>query len=136
MLDRITAARPALALRHGWRPVPPWLLITSNGTPYRQSCVRREFHRVLRSAGLPDTLSPHSMRRAFACAHVEAKCDLVWLQRQLGHSSVKLTADLYARAARVTDPLAANAYGATLVGNTAGNSPLSCTHPGHIPQAF
>jgi integrase len=121
----ITAARPRLILQHGWRPAPPWLLITSNGTPYRQSCVRREFHRVLRLAGLPDTLSPHSMRRAFACAHVEARADLVWLQRQLGHSSFKLTADLYARAARVTDPQAANALGAALLGNTAGNSALS-----------
>jgi len=125
VLDRITAARPRLVLQHGWRPAPPWLLITSHGTPYRQSCVRREFHRVLRLAGLPDTLSPHSMRRAFACAHVQAKCDLLWLSRQLGHASIKLTADLYARAAPVTDPQAADALGLSLLCNTAGNGTLS-----------
>src|SRR5262249_24538111 len=40
LLDRLKAQRPAEALRHGWRPIPPWVFTTSKGTPFGQTTPR------------------------------------------------------------------------------------------------
>jgi integrase len=126
-LDQIAAERPKLALRHGWRPVPLWLFVTAHGTPYQQQDVRRDFARVLRLAGLGHRfLSPHSMRQSFTSWHVARRCDVAWLKQQLGHTSIKMTLDVYGRWATLTDTDAADALGAALLGNRAGNSSGSC----------
>jgi hypothetical protein len=47
---------------------------------------------------------------------------MVWLRQQLGHSSIKVTLDLYGSAHALRDQAAADALGNSLVGNSAGNN--------------
>src|SRR5262249_38726847 len=124
--DAIRADRPKLALRSGWRPVPPWTFLSSAGTPYDQRAVGRDFKRVLRLAGLEGTrFSPHSMRHSFACWHIARKCSAKWLQQQMGHSSIGVTLDTYGHWFKLSDSDAADALGAALVGNGLGNGARS-----------
>jgi integrase len=123
VLDRIAAERPRLALRHGWRPVPPWLFLTRAGRPLDQSRVRADFARVCRLAGLADCgFTPHAMRHTFASLHIVAGRNAKWVQQQLGHAKIGITLDLYADWFTLSDARAADALGAALLGeNGTGN---------------
>lgn len=116
VLARIKAERPGLAMARGWRPVPPWVFITGNGTPYAQRNVLRDFDRVLVEAGLmrkgePPPFSPHALRHTFATLHLITGTDrnaMQYVQQQLGHSSIKVTVDVYGSWLRLRDPAAAD----------------------------
>src|SRR5262249_35169621 len=47
ILGAIKARRGARAMARGWRPMPPWVFVTRNGTPYSQRYVNRDFKRML-----------------------------------------------------------------------------------------
>ena len=120
VLDRIRAQRPRLAMQHGWRPVPPWLFLTSAGHIIDQEHVRRDFKRMLDLGHLK--LSPHALRHTFATLHILRGCNVQWLRQQLGHSSVKITLDTYGNHFPIPDVGAADALADALVGNTSGNT--------------
>jgi integrase len=111
LLGKVIADRPALLLRSRWRPAPPWVFLTRNGTPYKQRHVQREFHKVLERAGLGGLgFSAHSLRHTFACLHLANAKDVnivQWVQQQLGHSSI-LTTMKYSKMIRIHDPAAAD----------------------------
>ena len=74
-----------------------------SGGPYVVSCkgsfaeprvVRYRFRRFLKSAGLPP-IRFHSLRHTFATRCIERNIDITTLSRLLGHSSSKLTLDIY-----------------------------------------
>jgi integrase len=118
LLDRLKAQRPAEALRHGWRPIPPWVFTTSKGTPFGQTTPREEFVRLLHLAGLDGRgFTLHSMRHTFASLHILRGCDPKWLQQQMGHATIGITYDIYGNWFRRTDQAAASALGAALLGN-------------------
>ena len=116
VLAEIKAKRPALAMARGWRPVPPWVFVTRNGTPYGQRNVLRDFDRVLVKAGMmqkdaPPPFSPHALRHTFAMLHLLNGADrnvIQYVQQQLGHSSIRVTVDVYGSAIRMSDPAAAD----------------------------
>jgi integrase len=122
-LDAIARRRPELAMARGWRPVPPWVFVTSNGTPYAQRFVERDFQRVLVAAGLmasgdPAPFSPHALRHTFATLHLLHATDrnvIQYVQQQLGHSSIKMTVDTYGSWIRLRDPAAADRLDALVV---------------------
>jgi integrase len=58
-------------------------------------CVRKAFKTAAQEAGLARQLSPHCLRHTYASLLVSAGAPLEWVRRQLGHSSIRLTADLY-----------------------------------------
>jgi|SRR5215470_7454069 len=63
LFDTLKADRTRDAMRRAWRPVPPWMFVTSNGTLFSHGCVRDDFLRVLKRAGLGHRdFTPHSMR--------------------------------------------------------------------------
>ena len=68
----------------------------------------RDFKRVLKRAELPAHFSPHTLRHTFAVIHVNAGATPAWLQAQLGHSSLTVTLDTYARWWRLRDLEAAD----------------------------
>jgi integrase len=116
ILAGLSDERKALAMAKGWRPIPPWVFITRNGTPLNQRFVEKDFRRVCDKAKLPDHLTPHSIRHTFACLHIGQGCNPKWLQQQMGHSSIKVTLDLYAKWWNLEDHAAADALG-VLVGS-------------------
>lgn len=123
VFDAIKAERPKLALRRAWRPVPPWMFTTVNGTPYSQRYVTRDFKRLVGLAGLAARdFVPHSMRHTFASLHILAGKSPKWLQQQMGHASIRITLDTYADWFKLQDHEAADALAAALVGNSAGNA--------------
>jgi integrase len=119
VFDAIKADRKRLALERGWRPVPPWMFVTSNGTPYSERNVERDFQRVLGKAGLADRgLTPHSMRHTFAVTHIlEGGASIAkWLQQQMGHSSIKITFDTYGKWFNLVDHVQADKIATRLLG--------------------
>jgi hypothetical protein len=66
----------------------------SMGIPDHMLC---SFARVLREAKLPGHFTPHSLRHSFASLLLSDGVSPAYVQRQLGHSSIKLTVDLYGK---------------------------------------
>jgi len=123
LLDRVQADRLRRALKHNWRPVPPWAFVTRAGRPFDQAAVQADFARMLEIAGLAGTgFSPHSMRHSFASWHIMRGRNAKWVQQQLGHATIGITLDLYADWFKLSDMQAADTLGSALLGNTAGNS--------------
>jgi integrase len=130
-LAAIVKRRPHDAMAHGWRPVPPWVFVTKNGTPYGQRNVERDFARVLVGAGFmqpgePAPFSPHALRHTFACLHLTTATDrnvIQYVQQQLGHSSIKVTVDTYGGWIRLRDPVAADRLDALLANGPANGRP-------------
>lgn len=53
--------------------------------------------RMLLAAGLPPGFSPHDLRHTFASLLLQQGESPVYVQRQMGHASIKTTVDLYGR---------------------------------------
>lgn len=73
--------------------------------PERPDAVQEAMKLVLAAAGLP-SYTPHSLRHARAVLLFEETGDLQYVQRQLGHSSILVTSDLYGRDAIPRHPRA------------------------------
>ncbi len=69
-------------------------LLTGNRSGMEPRCVQRRFQSILKSCGLPD-INIHSLRHAFASRCTEMGFDCKALSEILGHSSVKITMDIY-----------------------------------------
>jgi len=111
VLGEIIQGRSQLAVARGWRPVPPWLFVSRNGTPLGSRNVQREFARVLTQAKLDGHgFTMHSLRHTFATLHLQTmERDVIqWVQQQLGHSSIKVTVDTYGATVRLRNPKAAD----------------------------
>ena len=66
------------------------------------------------------------MRHSFATMHIKQGKAPKWLQQQMGHSSIKVTLDVYGDWFKLTDQRAADELGDALLGdavsgNTFGN---------------
>ena len=85
------------AILLGWQTRPPWVFCTGAGTPMDESKVRRAMRHVLGQAKLPLHFSPHCLRHTYASLMLQQGESLTYVQRQLGHASVNLTADTYGR---------------------------------------
>ncbi len=96
-LHRLLVERKAETLRRGWSEMPPWVFCTRTATPLNKGNVRRVFVRVLTRAKLPLHFSPHSLRHTFASLLLQQGESPVYVQRQLGHASIKLTVDTYGK---------------------------------------
>jgi Phage integrase family len=64
---------------------------------FDQSRISKVFKRILKAAGLPSTLSPHALRHTFAIRLIRAGAPLTYVRDLFGHSSITVTADVYAR---------------------------------------
>ena len=122
LFDGLKADRPRLALKHAWRPVPSWMFVTSNGTPYRQGNVRTDFQRVLDLAGLAGRgFTLHSMRHTFASLLILRGAKAEWIKQQMGHTSIRITLDVYADWFKLQDHAAVDGLAGALTGNVVGN---------------
>lgn len=87
----------------------PYVIVNSKGKPVLPSNFERSFHAILRSCEL-DHYSVHSLRHTFASRMFRSGVDVKIISKLLGHSSVKITYDIYVHLmqdelAHVTDVL-------------------------------
>lgn len=74
--------------------------------------VQRAFAAARDDAGLPRHFTVHCLRHTFATLHLSRGAPLIWVSRQLGHASVKITADTYGAWIQPESPGTADAFAA------------------------
>ncbi len=97
VLGRLEVDRKAEKLRRGWPDLPPWLFCSNVGTPLDEDNTRKAMGRILKKAGLPLHFTPHCLRHTYASLLLQQGASVVYIQRQLGHSSIQLTVDTYGK---------------------------------------
>ncbi|MDV2480184.1 MAG: tyrosine-type recombinase/integrase [bacterium] len=88
-----------------------WCFYRPDGRFLAERTMQKSFKRMLTLAGLED-IRFHDLRHSFATIHLrELRSPIVWLSAQLGHSSIKLTVDLYGHPEVETDVAVADRLG-------------------------
>ena len=83
--------------KFGWTELPPWLFVTKEGTPVDPANVRRAMLHVLKAATLPLHFTPHGLRHTYASILLAEGVLAPFVQEQLGHATIELTASTYGR---------------------------------------
>ena len=90
----IEGGRPELLARakrtDGVNGVHP-LFISARGNRMSAAMLRKRFHMLATSAGIPADVAPHTMRHTFATDLLEGGADLRSVQELLGHTSLSTT---------------------------------------------
>jgi integrase len=84
-------------LKHGSDEVNDLLFSDSelgNRKPYSQRKIRSTVKKVCKLAGLR-VINPHDLRHTYATILLMAHQSPAYVQKQLGHSSIKTTVDIY-----------------------------------------
>ncbi len=97
VLRRLKVKRAAETLRRGWGELPVWVFPNEAGQPVDPSNLRKTFGKVLKAAGLPGHFTLHGLRHTFASLLLQQGESPAYVQRQLGHASIKMTVDTYGR---------------------------------------
>lgn len=98
--DLVPVLKNHLALREAeaaltGKPPSPWLFTTPDGDLIRSNNFRdRVWRPLLKEIGLRYR-KVHAIRHTYATLMILQGANLVYVQRQLGHSSIKITVDLY-----------------------------------------
>ncbi|HUH69784.1 MAG TPA: site-specific integrase, partial [Mycobacterium sp.] len=71
-----------------------WLFVGAHGNPPHQDTVRGEWLRTLRRADVTG-VKMHDLRHFYASGLIAAGCDVVTVQRALGHASASTTLSTY-----------------------------------------
>lgn len=87
---------------------------TALGTPLGHRNVLRSFKTALQRAGLPATVRLHDLRHASATLMLQGGVPLTVASRRLGHSTIRVTADLYQHVDAALDTDAAERLGKAL----------------------
>lgn len=93
-----------------WESRPEWadlVFMTEAGGPLDPGDIRPALYRALTRAGFP-LLRVHDLRHTYATLLCEDGCDLIHVQRALGHSSYHLTADTYTHVRPERSPVTAH----------------------------
>lgn len=73
-----------------------WVFPGRSGVdPMGHATVEHAFKRIAARAGLPDHLTPHSLRHTFASLLLLAGRSVYYVQRMLRHASIQITVDTY-----------------------------------------
>ena len=80
-----------LASRAGEAAPPAQVFLNHHGDPLGVRGLRYRLDRICRRAGLPDGVSPHTLRHSFATHLLDGGADLRVVQELLGHESLATT---------------------------------------------
>ncbi len=83
--------RPTLLARGHDDLAPPQVFLNHLGDPLGVRGLRYRLDRLRRRAGLPDGVSPHTLRHSFATHLLDGGADLRVVQELLGHESLATT---------------------------------------------
>ena len=82
-------------LAKGKNEIPAWVFCNQEGNPLDMNNIKnRHFHPRLKTAGLR-SIRFHDLRHTFATLLIQNGEPIAYVQKQLGHSSIKLTVDTY-----------------------------------------
>ncbi|MFC1826615.1 tyrosine-type recombinase/integrase [Thermodesulfobacteriota bacterium] len=93
-LRELHTQRKKEALKTGAGTVIESIFHNSRGEPIAQNSIRNVYKRVLRGAGLRD-FRFHDIRHTFASLLLSNGESPVYVKEQMGHSSIKMTVDIY-----------------------------------------
>ena len=88
-----SAEEALLALKSG--NDTPYVIVNNNGKPVLPSNFERSFHTVLMKARIDGNYGIHTLRHTFAIMLFAKGVDVKIVSRLLGHSTVKITYDIY-----------------------------------------
>jgi integrase len=71
------------------------LFVTSLGRLWNRNSAGEEWRRIRLATGLPDEVTLHTLRHTFASNLIAQGCDVVTVQRALGHSTPSITLNVY-----------------------------------------
>ncbi len=106
-LQALLAQRRREALREGRGEVCP-IVFNRDGKHMEQNFIRRIFARVLLKAGMR-RMRLHDLRHTYASQLLSNGQSPVYVQKQLGHSSISITVDVYGHLIPSNDRSAVNA---------------------------
>jgi integrase len=112
---RADQAADRLELGPAWQETG-YVFTTSIGTPFDPRNMYREFQSICISAGL-GKWHPHELRHSAASLMLAQGVKLQVVSEVLGHSSIRMTADVYGHVLAPDRRAAANAMGETLWGS-------------------
>lgn len=69
----------------------PYLFLNHNGAPLTERGVRYVLDQIIKKTSLYKHISPHMIRHSFATHLLNEGCDLLTVQKLLGHESIKAT---------------------------------------------
>ncbi len=87
--DYVENERPGLAALA--TTPPPWLLLSRRGRRLRREAIWEQVKKYALRAGIPSSISPHTLRHSFATHLMAGGADLRQVQEMLGHSSIQTT---------------------------------------------
>jgi len=87
----LEAGRPTLAGRTGTTRDPAEIFLNQGGGPLGVRGLRYRLERLRVRAGLPNGVSPHTLRHSFATHLLDGGADLRIVQELLGHASLATT---------------------------------------------
>ena len=122
---------PESVKRHKWKVPPPWLFRTRSARLLEPHNVRNVFRKCLKASGLPEHFTPHCLRHTFASVLLQAGESVQYVQEQLGHASITLTADTYGKWL----PKRPVRGGVNLLGDVLGSS-VGSSRPGKITKSL
>lgn len=91
---RINRMEVILQYENYKKPESDIVFFQHDGRWLRTNVVREYFKKTCERANLP-ILSPHALRHSHAVHLLEAKADLSYVSKRLGHASIKMTGDTY-----------------------------------------
>jgi site-specific recombinase XerD len=92
LTEYLDSGRPVLlARRPAGSPTPGEVFLNHHGEPLGVRGLRYRLDRLRRRAGLPDGVSPHTLRHSFATHLLDGGADLRVVQELLGHESLATT---------------------------------------------
>ena len=94
-LGKLKKRRKEEWLKKGINKIPDWVFSSSNGTPIDMKNLKnRQFRICLEKAGLR-RIRFHDLRHSFSTILIQNGESIVYVQNQLGHSTIRMTIDVY-----------------------------------------